>query len=319
MNLLPRSRDLNQISASLILTLLCFGLCLPTRAQEQLDPAELLRDAGDWLTENIDDSVFESLGVDQFRVRQFLHDLHRSFQGNYVYDLAALRDTAIQLQPVLERYEETQPYAAWLKAHLVDFDVSQKLRDQISATVTNKLRLPTPSPQLQRTVWVRAIDTTPAPPAAASQLTRLKQIFAEEKMPRELVWLAEVESSFDPRAQSPAGAAGLFQLMPATARSLDLSVGLFSDERLHPEKNGRAAARYLRELHQRFGDWRLALAAYNCGPTRVADLLKKHRAKTYDSISPYLPVETQMYVPKVEATLRKREGVKLTDLKRNLG
>ncbi len=307
------------ITSALTIALLCSGLCLPARAQEQLDPAELLRDAGDWLTENIDDSVFETLGVDQFRVRQFLHDLHRSFQGNYVYDLAALRDTAIQLQPILERYEETQPYAAWLKAHLVDFDVSQKLREQISATVTNKLRLPPPSPQLQRTVWVRAIDTTPAPPAAKSQLVRLKEIFAEEKMPRELVWLAEVESSFDPRAQSPAGAAGLFQLMPATARGLDLDVGLFNDERLQPEKNGRAAARYLRELHQRFGDWRLALAAYNCGPTRVADLLKKHRAKTYDAISPYLPVETQMYVPKVEATLRKREGVKLTELKRNIG
>ena len=307
------------ITSALAIALLCSGLCLPARAQEQLDPAELLRDAGDWLAENIDDSVVESLGVDQFRVRQFLHDLHRSFQGNYVYDLAALRDTAIQLQPILERYEETQPYAAWLKAHLVDFDVSQKLRDQISATVTNKLRLPPPSPQLQRTVWVRAIDTTPAPPAAKSQLVRLKEIFAEEKMPRELVWLAEVESSFDPRAQSPAGAAGLFQLMPATARGLDLDVGLFNDERLQPEKNGRAAARYLRELHQRFGDWRLALAAYNCGPTRVADLLKKHRAKTYDAISPYLPVETQMYVPKVEATLRKREGVKLTSLKRSVG
>ncbi len=75
----------------------------------------------------------------------------------------------------------------------------------------------------------------------------------------------------------------------------------------------------MRELHQRFGDWRLALAAYNCGPTRVADLLKKHRAKTYDAISPYLPVETQMYVPKVEATLHKREGIKLTELKRNVG
>ena len=314
-----QKRPMKTLNVALTLALLFSGLHLPTHAQEQIDPAELISGAGDWLAENIDETVLESLGVDRFRARQFLHELHRSLQGNYVYDLAALRDTAIQLQPILERYEETQPYAAWLKAHLDDFDVSQKLRDQISATVTNKLRLPPPSPQLQRTVWVRAIDSKPAPSAANSQLARLKQIFAEEKMPRELVWLAEVESSFDPRAQSPAGAAGLFQLMPATARSLDLSVGLFEDERLQPEKNGRAAARYLRELHQRFGDWRLALAAYNCGPTRVADLLKKHRTKTYDGISPYLPVETQMYVPKVEATLRKREGVTLTSLKRSVG
>lgn len=300
----------------ILLVLLGCGLGLPARAQQEPDPADLLRDAGDWLADNIDDTVFDALGLDQQRARQFLHDLHLSLRGNYVYDLAALRDTAIQLQPVLERYEETQPYAAWLKAHLLDFDVSQKLRDQISATVTNKLRLPPPSPQLQRTVWVRAIDARPAPPAAREHLARMKAIFAEERMPRELAWLAEVESSFNPEAESPAGAAGLYQLMPATARSLDLSVGLLRDERLDPDKNGRAAARYLRDLHQRFGDWRLALAAYNCGPTRIAELLKKHRAKTYDAISPYLPVETQMYVPKVEATLRKREGLKLTDLKR---
>lgn len=297
------------------ISLLCCASGLPARAQQEPDPAELLRDAGDWLAENIDDSVFEALGVDQQRTRQFLHDLHQAFQGTYIYDLAVLRDTAIQLQPVLDRYEETQPYAVWLKAHLLDFDVSQKLRDQISATVTNKLRLPPPSPQLQRSVWVRAIDARPAPPAAREHLTRMKNIFAEEKLPRELAWIAEVESSFNPEAESPAGAAGLYQLMPATARSFDLSVGLLRDERLDPEKNGRAAARYLRELHRRFGDWRLALAAYNCGPTRVAALLKKHRAKTYDAISPHLPVETQMYVPKVEATLRKREGIQLNDLK----
>jgi membrane-bound lytic murein transglycosylase D len=300
----------------ILIALLCCAVTLPARAQQEPDPADLLRDAGDWLAENIDDTVLDALGVDQQRARQFLHDLHQSLRGTYVYDLAALRDTAHQLQPVLERYEETQPYAAWLKAHLLDFDVSQKLREQISATVTNKLRLPPPSPQLQRTVWVRAIEARPAPPAAREHLARMKAIFAEERMPRELAWLAEVESSFNPEAESPAGAAGLYQLMPATARSLDLSVGLLRDERLDPDKNGRAAARYLRALHQRFGDWRLALAAYNCGPTRVAELLKKHRAKTYDAISPYLPVETQMYVPKVEATLRKREDLKLTDLKR---
>lgn len=297
-----------------LVAFLCCAGCISARAQQEPDPADLLRDAGDWIAENIDDSVFETLGVDQNRTRQFLQDLHRALKGSYVYDLAALRETARELQPVLERYEETQPYAAWLKAHLLDFDVSRQLRDQASATATNQLRLPPPTPQLQRTVWVRAMENRPAPPAAREHLARLKMIFAGERTPRELAWLAEVESSFNPEAESPAGAAGLFQLMPATARSLDLSVGLLRDERLDPDKNARAAARYLRELHERFGDWRLALAAYNCGPTRVAELLKKHRAKTYDAISPYLPVETQMYVPKVEATLRKREGTRLSQL-----
>jgi membrane-bound lytic murein transglycosylase D len=294
----------------LILALLC---CpgLPLRAQQEIDPADLLRDAGDWLAENIDDSVFESLGVDQQRVRQFLHDLHRTFQGTYVYDLAALRDTANDLQPILERHEETQTYAAWLKARLPDFEVARQLREQATATATNKLRLPAPTPELQRKAWVRVIESRPMPAAASKHLPRLKQIFAEEGVPQEFAWLAEVESSFDPSAQSPAGAAGLFQLMPATARELDLSVGLLRDDRLDPGRNARAAARYLREQHQRFGDWRLALAAYNCGPSRVAGLLKKHRAKTFEGIRPHLPVETQMYVPKFEATLRQREGLKL--------
>ncbi len=86
-----------------------------------------------------------------------------------------------------------------------------------------------------------------------------------------------------------------------------------------PEKNARAAARYLRQLHGRFGDWRLAFAAYNAGETRVAALLKKHQARTFDEIAAYLPSETQLYVPKIEATLRKREGVTLADLKTGRG
>ena len=84
---------------------------------------------------------------------------------------------------------------------------------------------------------------------------------------------------------------------------------------LEAEKSARAAARYLRHLHGRFGDWRLALAAYNCGEGRVSGLLKKHRGKSYDDINQFLPVETQMYVPKIEATLRKREKLNLRDLK----
>lgn len=298
----------------LILMFLSGTRASDVKAQEELDPAELLRDAGDWIAENIDDSALDALGVDHKRVSQFLRDLHRSLQGTYVYDLAALRETAQQLQPVLERYEETQPYAAWLKAHLMDFDVARQLRDQISATATNKLRLPPPTLAVQRLTWVRAVENRAAPPNAREHLAKLKRIFAAEGLPVELAWLAEVESSFNPLAQSPAGAAGLFQLMPATARSLDLNVGLLRDDRLDPDKNARAAARYLRALHERFRDWRLTLAAYNCGPTRVAELLKKRNAKTYDAISAHLPVETQMYVPKFEAILRKREALRLSQL-----
>lgn len=139
----------------------------------------------------------------------------------------------------------------------------------------------------------------------------LKIIFASESLPVELVWVAEVESSFNPLAKSPAGARGLFQLMPATARALGLKTFPI-DERIHAVKNTRAAARLLGMLYKRFGSWPLALAAYNAGEGRVAVALKKTPgAKTYADIAAKLPAETRLYVPQVLATLVIRENVPL--------
>ena len=107
----------------------------------------------------------------------------------------------------------------------------------------------------------------------------------------------------------------MFQLMPATAKRFKLS-NWPRDERFDPEKSGRAAAQYLRLLHNRFGDWRLALAAYNCGEQRVENLLKTSKTRSYDSIAARLPAETQMYVPKFEAVLLRREGKALAELAR---
>jgi membrane-bound lytic murein transglycosylase D len=300
-------------------TVICFALAVAAHAQNEIIPADILQQADKWLSENIDDDALDALGVDKNRAQRFLTELQKSFQGTYVYDLGALRESAIQLQPLLASFEETEPYGLWLKTHLDYFDVSERLRKEVAPKSTNTVRLPNASPELQRRIWVKVIEDKPAMVTTNKQLARLKQIFREERVPPELAWIAEVESSFDARAKSPAGAAGMFQLMPATARSLNLSVGLLRDERLHPEKSARAAARYLRQLHDRFGDWRLALAAYNSGETRVANLLKKHKGRTYDDINQYLPVETQMYVPKIEATLRKRERTTLRDLKTSSG
>jgi membrane-bound lytic murein transglycosylase D len=285
-------------------------------AQDQpVVPVEIVESADQFLRENVDESVLNALGIDADRTRTFLVELQRQFQGTYVYDLAALRATATQLLPLLQQFEETQPYAVWLKSRLDYFEVAEKLRKDASRVSTNTLRLAQPAPKVERKAWIEVVEQRPMPSMAFKQVGPLKKIFIAERVPPELVWLAEVESSFDAKARSPAGAAGLFQLMPATARSLDLSVGLLRDERFHPEKNARAAAHYLRQLHNRFGDWRLALAAYNAGEGRVAELLRKQKARTFDEIAHRLPAETQMYVPKVEATIRKREGRALADLK----
>ncbi len=299
---------------ALLVVLACVLPVLAARAQ--IDTTDLIEQADAWVGENIDDSVLDALGVDRDRTRRFLDEIKKQFQGAYVYDLGAWRETATQLQPILAGFEETAPYAAWLKAHLDYFEVSEMLRQQAAPKTTNSTLLPPPAPQVERAVWVKVLEARPPPTAPANRhVARLKPLFTAEGVPAELVWIAEVESSFDARARSPVGAAGLFQLMPVTARSLGLSVGFLRDERLDAEKSGRAAARYLRHLHARFGDWRLVFAAYNSGETRVAELLRKHKARTFDGIARHLPLETRMFVPKVEATIRKRENVDLDALR----
>ena len=171
-----------------------------------------------------------------------------------------------------------------------------------------------PSPAAIRAAWHKQMATRDQPAGAQTWVPRLKPLFLAAGIPAELVWLAEVESGFDPRARSPAGAVGLYQLMPITARSLGLSTFPF-DERKNPEKSSRAAAKYLRQLHEQFGDWPLALAAYNAGPTRVQNLLTGHRAGTFGEVARHLPAETQLYVPKFEAVLYRREGLGWQDLK----
>jgi membrane-bound lytic murein transglycosylase D len=101
--------------------------------------------------------------------------------------------------------------------------------------------------------------------------------------------------------------------MPDTAKRFGLRTWPL-DQRLDPEPSARAAATYLGLLHEKFKDWRLALAAYNAGEGTVQNLLKRHKANSYDAIASHLPAETQMFVPKVEATLQKREGMTLSEL-----
>jgi membrane-bound lytic murein transglycosylase D len=280
---------------------------------------DLVQSADQWAKENLDDDALRALHeVDRDKVKLFLKDIQKQFHGEYVIDVASLRDTAKVILPLLESYEETQPYAAWLKARLDYLDVADQFRLIIPPPKVEPGQPPRPAtnppPNMEREIWVKKLADHPWPEAAKPYVARLKPIFTAQKVPPELVWVAEVESSFDPRARSPEGAAGLFQLMPATAKRYGLSTWPL-DDRLRPDDSARAAAKYLEYLHAHFKDWRLALAAYNAGEGTVEKLLQRYKARTFDAIATHLPAETQMFVPRVEATLARREDVKLIQLR----
>ncbi|HUF48212.1 MAG TPA: LysM peptidoglycan-binding domain-containing protein, partial [Vicinamibacterales bacterium] len=137
-------------------------------------------------------------------------------------------------------------------------------------------------------------------------LPMIRQVFAEVGVPLELAYLPVVESAFKSNALSRASARGMWQFMLGTAREFGLNQTWFLDERADPEKATRAAAEYLRSLHQVFGDWPLALASYNAGPGRVQRALSRSGSGDFWDLTTstrFLPRETREYVPMVMAAV----------------
>ena len=132
----------------------------------------------------------------------------------------------------------------------------------------------------------------------------------ERKMPRELIYLAMIESNFNPTAKSRVKAVGMWQFMSATARQFGLTVGKKVDERKDPAKATDAALTYLAQLHDRFGSWYLAAAAYNSGQGTVSKAMKQVLGRTkgtdadFFRIAKALPKETRDYVPKLIASAK---------------
>jgi membrane-bound lytic murein transglycosylase D len=117
-------------------------------------------------------------------------------------------------------------------------------------------------------------------------------------LPMELKYLPVIESALKTRAVSKAGAVGLWQFMYPTARMMGLTITSYVDERRDPIRSTEAACRYLGDLYRMFGDWQLAIAAYNCGPGNVNKAIRRSGGKTnFWQIYNYLPRETRGYVP----------------------
>lgn len=299
--------------------LIVSGWLAPAQTND-LDLGDMLDAAQQFAQENLDADVLKSLqNVDRATVESFLNHFQDYLKGDSVLDGTQLKAAAKIALPLLDAQEETQPYAAWLRSRLDYFDAADELKlltppAKPGLGANPPPALPNPSFKTEQEVWLKKVSPRPLPKRSDKFVPKLKTIFAAEGVPSALVWLAEVESGFDTSARSPAGAVGMFQLMPATAKDLGLSLFPF-DQRKQLEPAARASAKYLRQLHDQFGDWRLAAAAYNSGSGTVSRLLKRYQTTSYERIAPHLPAETQMYVPKVEATILHREGLELEKLK----
>jgi len=140
---------------------------------------------------------------------------------------------------------------------------------------------------------------------ASPYLFHIVQELEKRGMPTELALLPVIESAFNPQALSTANAAGLWQFVPGTGKDYDLKQNMFKDERRGVLASTDAALSYLQRLYTMFGDWQLALAAYNWGEGNVQRIIKKNQAlgkgTDFESLAELMPAETRNYVPKLQA------------------
>ena len=139
---------------------------------------------------------------------------------------------------------------------------------------------------------------------------RMSSILQKKGLPQELAYLPLIESGYSPHAVSRAGAVGPWQLIPGTGRRYGLRIDRYVDERRDPVKSTEAAADYLKDLHDMFGDWHLSLAAYNTGEQNIVRILERRRIESFWEMSAggYLYRETSNFVPEFLAALQIAEA-----------
>lgn len=319
----------------------------PGARGQEFDFDAMMSDSAGWIQENLPVDWLEEVEIPPPEEwGRFWDMLGEELESSSLEAMAEFMPYAEAASRLLARVRGGEDYAAWLRQKLDFLEMAGEAVRLVPEPPAPKDPVPSPPPPGRpsvvagRTVhlvpvrkpaarsvpavvavrrqavaeseraWKRKLSKRPAPVAAKDLVPRLKAVFRREGVPEELVWIAEVESTMNPNARNPGGAVGLFQFMPATARRFGLRTYL-PDERKHPEKSAQAAARYLKFLYGEFGSWPLAVAAYNAGEGRVRQCLDKARGGStgFAAIRPHLPLETRMYVPKVEAVISLREGV----------
>jgi membrane-bound lytic murein transglycosylase D len=130
-----------------------------------------------------------------------------------------------------------------------------------------------------------------------------RKIFREEGVPEDITWLGQIESAWRPTVRSQAAASGLWQFIPGTGQTYGLRQTAWIDERNGFEKATRASARYLKDLYNHFGDWELAMAAYNTGQGNIDRAISRSGSRSFWKIYPYVARETSNYVPNILAAI----------------
>ncbi|MBW2085612.1 MAG: LysM peptidoglycan-binding domain-containing protein [Deltaproteobacteria bacterium] len=207
-------------------------------------------------------------------------------------EIQALPELTLEVEEKLEDMVSAELHALEGGKEPVTFDVPVTINKDVQTWITYFLGR-------GQKHFVRALGRS------TRYLPLMKRIFREEGLPEDLVYLSLIESHFMVSAYSRAHAAGLWQFISPTARRYGLKINGWVDERRHPEKSTRAATAYLSDLHEMFGSWYLAAAAYNAGENKIKKSLKRYKAETFWEIAKkgHLRRETRNYVPKFLAAV----------------
>lgn len=242
------------------------------------------------------------------------HTLHYNYSPPHppspVLDLSSIQEPAAPTEPSpaeinLPQIQE-KPQVIIQDTPPVDYPATKKVKPQKKKTPDSTYEINT-IVQL----WIERLSVKDRD-AFKSSLARLdkirptmERIFKQHGIPKDLVYLCLVESNANPHAVSSSGATGYWQFIPDTAKRYGLQVNRYVDERKHLEKSTHAAAQYLKYLYSIFGDWYLAIAAYNAGEGTLIRLMKNHDVYTFWDIDNSMNIksETIDYVPKYIATV----------------
>ena len=273
------------------------------RAEERFEAGKKLYQSGDMegARREFDralDMVLGSVGEPTDRTG-YDRRLESLVESIYRYDVEGLGSGEVAQEP---RFDKAPLDDILSNTFPVDPRLKHKVTAQLAATVS-QLPLEVTDPVLSFINFFSSERGRKVLIAGYKRQGKYKKLISrvldEEGVPQELIFLAQAESGFLPRAVSYMSAAGMWQFIRQRGNEYGLRQTAYADERFDPEKATRAAARHLRDLYNEFGDWYLAIAAYNCGPVTVergiqrtgyADVWELRERRT-------LPLETSNYVP----------------------